>query len=149
MVDDERDFWAKDIAAKQAVTPVTILREQAARLGPKTNHLVEARVRTSPGSGGKGLVHTFELVVPTLDRYTYQLFSLYHEVEPLYPVMIIEGPDPSERDLVNHLIEQTLLVPRPRSIVSEGHLKDYLRQVLSSEETTRIVNNLMAQARAA
>jgi len=138
-MNSERDFWAKGIATSQVETPVTFLREQAALLGPKTNHLVEARVRTNPGPGGKGLVHSFELLVPTLDRYTYQLFSLYHEVEPLYPITVVDGPIPEH----NRPFQEAL------ALATEDDLKNYMRLALSSEKTTRIINNLISQARAA
>jgi len=59
------DFWG-EVAVIGGVTPVAILREQAALLGGKTQNLVEARVETH--AGGAGLIHSFRLVVPALAR---------------------------------------------------------------------------------
>jgi hypothetical protein len=146
MDNDERDFWPREIATKQVVTPVTVMREQAALLGPKTNYLVEARVRTLAGSDGKGLLHNFELVVPTLDRYVYRLFTLYHEVVNLYPITCVEGQF-SKAERPKGLPEE--FGPPSRLLKSQTELENYLRLVLHSKETKDILANLMAQARAA
>src|SRR5258706_9181785 len=82
------DLWG-EIAAPEIRIPVGILREQASLLGPKTQNLVEASVKTD-WSKGDNFVHTFLLVVPALDNYAYCLFRVSHGVS-LYPVK--EWPD--------------------------------------------------------
>jgi hypothetical protein len=112
------DFWG-EVEPLQVRTPVAILREQAALLGTKTNNVVEAQVQS--WVGGSDFYHSFNLVVPTLDNYTYQLFTLHHSAN-LYPVM--SGYEQFQ---------------------TEDELSDWLRQRLSSTETKRIVGNLLAQ----
>src|ERR1017187_9270395 len=118
------DLWG-EIAPTAVRTPLAVLREQAALLGRKTNNLVEATVTTGVYRGG--FIHRFNLVVPALDDYTYELFAVTHGIE-LYPVRkwdpLSVYPDfPSEEAFV-----------------------EWLRQELSSPETKRIVSNLLAQA---
>jgi hypothetical protein len=125
------DLWG-EIAPAAVRTPLAILREQAALLGPKTKNLVEATVTTRrdrfQGESIGEFVHHFNLVVPSLDGYTYELFHVTHGVN-LYPV-IIPGGGP--------------MLARP--LKSEEEFLGWLRQELSSPNTKRIISNLLAQA---
>ena len=76
------DLWGQFEPAESS-SPLTILRGQAALLGDKTKHVVEARVDAT-AAGGK-FVHSFRLVVPALDHYQYELFRVSHAID-LYPV---------------------------------------------------------------
>jgi len=55
------DFWG-EVQATTVRTPLAILREQAAMLGPKTNYLLEARVDTNVDEDRR-FIHRFNLVV--------------------------------------------------------------------------------------
>jgi hypothetical protein len=101
---------------------MSILREQAALLGPKTQNMIEAKVHTSVEYGD--FYHTFMLVVPALDNYTYQLFRLRHGIE-LYPLV---------------------QVPEAKSMKNQEEFERWLREKLTSEETRRIISRLLAQA---
>ena len=114
------DFWG-EIGATGVRTPLSILREQAAALGPKTSHLVEAKVETR--SYGQSIVHTFDLVVPGLDDYTYRLFEIEHDPN-LYPLSV------RNEDL---------------EFANEKDFTNWLRKQLSSEKTRKLVSNLLAQ----
>src|SRR5882757_7771035 len=115
------DLWGK-FQAEAVRTPVAILREQAALLGKKTQNVVEARVDS--GSSGIGFYHSFNLVVPALDEYTYQLFTIRHDVD-LYPIRLDDG---------NHA-------------KNEQEFTDWLGRKLSAPDTLRVVQNLLAQAK--
>ena len=82
-------------------------------------------------------VHSFYIVAPTLDNYTYGLFSISHGADP-YPVTV---PHPQ--------IMLTGDRSLPIEINSEKELLEYLRGVLNSEKTLKIVGSLLAQVRAA
>lgn len=114
------DLWG-DIKADDVRTPVAILREQAALLGPKTKNLIEAKVETALYSGYQ-FRHSFSLVVPALDDYTYELFSVRHKAEQ-YPVWVESG----------------------KELADEPALIDWLRDQLSSAETRRTIGKLLAQ----
>jgi hypothetical protein len=119
------DFWPANLEDATLRTPVTVLREQAALLGPKTQQLVVAEVASTSSSAN--FMHTFYLAVPTLDNYRYELFRIQHGIL-LYPVVGI------------YRSIQTQLS-------SEEHLKDWLKKVLTSNETVRLIQALLAQAR--
>jgi len=123
MTTQEPDFWG-DLEVDTTVTPSMILKQQAALLGVKTKHLLDAEVRTE-ASGGS-FFHSFCLVVPGLDNYTYELFRVYHGVS-LYPVAVL-------RDQV-------------RPFKTEEEFTSWVHQRLSSPDTKRIVANLLSLAR--
>jgi hypothetical protein len=117
------DLWG-EIEATQIRTPLVILREQAALLGAKTKNLVEASVSTHVS--GNDFIHIFNLVVPALDSYTYNLLAVYHGAS-IYPVSVL-GSHTSFR--------------------TEQEFVDWLGAKLSSPDTKRIVANLLAQVAA-
>jgi hypothetical protein len=122
-----------DIAPAQVRTPLAILREQAALLGEKTQNLVEATVATSVS--GPQFVHRFKLVVPSMNDYTYELFRVAHGID-MYPVTI---PIP---------LSAIALARAQRdgnTLGTEQEFIEWLHQELSSEETKKIVSNLLAQ----
>ena len=69
------DLWG-DIAPSAVRTPASILREQASLLGAKTKNTIEGQVET--WTSGSKLYHSFNLVVPALDNYSYELFKISH-----------------------------------------------------------------------
>ena len=140
------DLWP-EIEQSTVVPPVAILREQAAALGNKTSHLLEGRV-DSRTDGAGNFIHSFYVVAPTLDNYTYNLFSISHGADA-YPVTVSRpqrmGPD-------KHIIRlgpDNRPLPETLIINSEKELLDYLREVLNSDKTKRIVGSLLAQVKAA
>jgi hypothetical protein len=134
------DLWP-EIEQSKVVPPVAILREQAAALGNRTGHLLEGRVSTRTDGDGN-FIHTFYVVAPTLDNYTYGLFSISHGADT-YPVSA-----PSLEEL--HLPDYPSTIPiEPLRIRSEKELLDYLRAVLNSEKTMRIVGSLLNQVKSA
>ncbi len=134
MADAIPDLWP-DIEQTQLVPPIAILREQAAALGKKTNNLLQGRVETTPVGEGR-FRHSFYVVAPSLDEYAYKLFWIEHGVEQ-YPVAAPQ--------------QLTLLGPpqvREATIESEKELLQYVREVLNSDKTKRIVGSLLAQVKA-
>src|SRR5580704_15217123 len=100
------DLWPTNIADANLLTPVTILKEQAALLGEKTRQLVTGEVAT-PATGNL-FVHHFYIVAPTLN-YKYELFSISHGVS-FYPTTLRHSSNPVQ-------------------ITSEGALKDNLKHI--------------------
>ena len=89
MSEKVEDLWPDDFGQADFVTPVTILKGQASMLGPKTNNLVEAEVKST--TQGYGFVHTLSLIAPALDNYSYKLIQVSHTIE-LYPVDVVFLP---------------------------------------------------------
>ena len=53
-----KNLWPDDISASSAITPLSVLKGQAAALGPLTNNVVEATVSSAPIEDGS-LRHAF------------------------------------------------------------------------------------------
>jgi hypothetical protein len=125
----QSDLWG-DFQVAEVRTPVSILREQAALLGPKTKNIIEARVSTQARDGR--FYHSFDLMVPALDNYTYELFSVDHDVT-LYPVF-------TAKDAMSTFRGNQI------SLKTEEEFTDWLGHRLSSHETRKIISSLLAQA---
>ena len=117
------DLWPENIAESNLVTPVTILKEQAARLGEKTQQLVTGEVVTT--GFGTMFVHTFNILAPTL-AYKYELFRVTHGVA-FYPLTV---------KFVDDI-----------SIQSEDEFKQKLKDIFASQRTLNIVHSILAQVR--
>lgn len=135
------DLWPKDIARTAMRAPVAILREQAARLEEKTQHLVKAEVLTSGLdsqyiSSRAVFAHYFYLLAPALD-YRFLLFTATHAID-LYPVDF-----DLDEDLAKELLpkngKETL------SAQTEDELVKILGKVLNSGKAKRVVHALLAQ----
>jgi hypothetical protein len=121
-----QNLWPKEVAAMPAQrSPGAILREQAALLGPRVNNLLEGRVETGPHPHDTKFHHSFKIVVPALDFYQYELFSLSHGVKEFYPL-----------DAVAH--------GKGAHLKTEAELVEWLRAVFASHETKRIIGTLLA-----
>jgi hypothetical protein len=118
------DYWPDDLGSSDIVTPVTILREQAAALGKKTHNIVEARVRSE---GGADFVHYLELVVPAMNSYRYLLAQVIHPVE-LYPLRFLYYPTGVDAQAGD-----------------EAEFRKHLRESLSNDKTRQLINVLLAQ----
>jgi hypothetical protein len=127
------DLWP-EIEQTRVVPPVAILREQAALLGKKTNHLLEGQVKSRIAFEG-GFLHTFSIVAPALDGYEYKLFEVKHGPDQ-YPVEA-DAPE-STGPLTASLV----------SLNSEQELLDYIRKILNSDKTKKILGSLLAQVKA-
>ncbi len=121
-----RDLWPSDIGIASLVTPVTILREQAALLGEKTGNLVQAEVKTS--SSGQVVTHSFNLIAPAMGNYRYRLLSATHNVE-VYPLSL--NFDPTNSGI---------------TVKTEQEFIEQLSKWLSSEKAVNIVKSLIAQS---
>lgn len=126
------DLWP-DVEQSQVIPPVAILREQAAALGKKTKYLLQGRVDTTITDGGR-FRHRFYVVAPALDEYSYELFWIEHGADQ-YPV---EAPG-LPKGVLGHITEK---------IESERDLLEYIREVLNSEKTKKVVGSLLAQVKA-
>jgi hypothetical protein len=130
------DLWP-EIEQSQVIPPVAILREQAALLGKKTNHLLDGRVDTRVTIDGR-FVHSFYIVAPALGDYTYKLFEVSHDENP-YPVY-----GAALAASAGVILKPDLSV----SLNTEQEFVDYVRTTLNLDNTKRVIGNLLAQIKA-
>jgi len=119
------DFWPDDIGLSELRTPVSLLREQAAALGEKTKNVVTGEVTSN--SQGELFLHALFLVAPAIN-YRYQLLTIRHPLV-FYP-MAVTTPGSSSWITVG----------------SEEGFVAWLKSVLASDNTKRVVQALIAQS---
>ncbi|HTW65727.1 MAG TPA: hypothetical protein VME17_13965 [Bryobacteraceae bacterium] len=130
MPEQTLDFWPDLSGARSTVTPLSLMKQQAALLGTRTHNLLEGEV-ASTADQGRRLVHRFLIRAPTLN-YTYEVFRVSHNVAALYPVFVESGP---------HSRLQTQQV----HLDSEIEFMAWLKDVLGSDDTKRVLDSLLAQ----
>ena len=120
------DLWPMDFGELTVVPPIALLREQAKRLTERTHGQIEGRVATL--KDGEQFVHAFSLVVPSLDDYTYLLLNILHSIQ-FYPATI----------------EAVVLGGQTFACGTHEELVQRLRDLLSSEESKRVIRAILAQ----
>jgi hypothetical protein len=119
------NLWPDDIADTAFVTPVSILKEQAAALGEKTGQLVVGEVLSS--SSGDTFYHRFVISAPALGNYNFELFSLQHGIS-FYPM-------------------QAGWRGTGYSFSSEQQFIDWLKMVFRDQSTKNVIQSILAQLR--
>jgi hypothetical protein len=120
----QEDYWPTHLGESPVITPVTVLKEQAALLGQKTKNLVMGKVESRPDEGK--LRHVLYLIVPTLSNYRYYLLSIAQDLS-IYPLKINDATSSS-------------------SIYAQD-LEDFrvkLKEILSSDRVKRIIETLLS-----
>jgi hypothetical protein len=137
------DLWP-DLSPTAILTPVSILRTQAAALSERTRGLLQADVRTRPAQDE--LHHSFSIVVPALDNYRYNLLRIHHSLARVYPVYVDHSPadKPSPQEVG---LAAALLAGDP-PLEDESSFREWLRNTFAAPETKRILESLLAQASA-
>jgi hypothetical protein len=146
------DLWPQDLPTTTMTTPLTILREQASLLGTKTKNIVKAavkRYRSNPLPSSRHVTsakpsapsqelfnYSFNLVAPTLDNYTYRLFTVAYDVN-LYPATITVDDDIA--------LELDDLDADELSASDEAEFKDFLSRIIGSQKTRKVISALLSQ----
>jgi hypothetical protein len=118
------DFWPDDLGLGELRTPVALLREQATALGEKTKNVVTAEVDSD--NTGKFFIHKLYLVAPAL-HYRYQLLTIQHPIL-FYPMDVTTPTSPWA------------------TVKSEAEFAEWLKTVLASEGTKKVIRSLIAQS---
>lgn len=136
MATAQTNLWP-DFKAVDIITPVTILRQQAALLEKKTNGLVVAEVRSGIDYGSNTMVisqgqavpllHTFYLIAPALENYRYQLFRIKQSID-LYPIEFKDSPCDDV------------------TVTNESEFYEELKKIFASEKTKKMIELLIAQS---
>ncbi len=124
----QEDYWPTLLGETTVITPVTVLKEQAALLGRKTQNLIVGRVESRPEEGK--FRHILYLMIPTLSNYRYFLLSITHDLST-YPLKINDATS--------------------STAISADDLEDFrtkLKEILSSDRVKRIIETLLSYASA-
>ncbi len=123
-----KDLWGELPTQDLVRDPYTILREQAALLGKKTENLLEGRVRRRRRQSG-GFMLYLDIVVPTLDNYSYTVLTVTHGLE-LYPVKMKDQGYTTEAEL--------------KEYKDENQFVEALGEILISNQVRKVITNLLS-----
>ena len=113
------DLWPADLVKPLAATPLSIMKEQAARLAGKTGDLVQADV--TPKVSGSAVFLNFDLVMPLLENYRYNLITVIHSVDGFFPLTLkVLNKDVKVED-------QAAFVEHIRDALSSDRVKNVIR----------------------
>ncbi len=117
------DLWPATLDPVPEKAPATILKEQASALARKTQWKLRGSVETAVGR--HGFTHTFQIIVPALQDYTYDLFVVSHGLE-FYPVKVADGGSTKE-------------------LKTEAEFLDWLGGQFRSQQTLHVIGSLLRQ----
>lgn len=131
------DLWPDSLLVEDVMTPLAILRFQAARLEQRTKGKLKAEIHNlSSGKGGNR--YSFRLIAPLLENYTCELFSMWIPSQRVYPAEVywdgatgVTGPfDDTPVDGAN----------------SQAEFEQILSRIFQSSTATAIVQSLIAMS---
>lgn len=144
------DLWPEDITKVTVIAPVAILKEQAAMLGEKTQHLVEAEVETIAYPSRRyqcDFGYTFDIVAPLL-AYRYRLFSIYYGVS-MYPVEV-DLEEEMKKDVTTKLTDykESKKTGWEKLIQadSKNEFLTILKEIFASTKTKQVIQAILAQS---
>lgn len=126
-MNNTENLWPA-IELKGAVSPKSILAEQANILGEMTNNILKANTVRVQTDEANMIKFKFQIIAPTLNNYTFDLFTIEYNVLKLYPINFITSVDRSS--------EQK----------NEEEFKNKVSDILKSELTQKIIKALYAQS---
>ena len=134
-----QNLWGEIPSAGNIRTPITILKEQAALLGQATNNVLQGDVTFSGGADYRtifaGYTYDFTvtlfIVAPALDYYRFAILQVVYNIN-IYPLVVRNLADDFTHDCTD-----------------EASFLNAIKEILSSEETHRIIQTLLSQSQAA
>ena len=85
------NLWSQKDVKVEVLSPLAILRTQAANLEQMTQGLIEAEVVTSTGDKGE-TVYQLDITAPVLGGYRHRLLAVSHQKDMVYPVNFAATP---------------------------------------------------------
>lgn len=133
------NLWnLKDIDRKASNSPNSILEEQAKYFEKNVNDILYAKITNTRLKDFKAsdykLATNFSIVSPTLDNYTYVLFTVYSNPESNYPVGISLNGNKDYID-IDYICS------------NEEEFINKLSNILGSEEITDVISVLYSKSK--
>lgn len=131
-----QDLWGDLSFAENIRTPVTILREQAALLGQKTNNMLEGEVSVERSSAKPRdqFLALFFIVAPLLNKYRYHLLSVQYPLTKMYPLIVFDNSSDDSSEKI--------------TCADEASFAQALGQIFIQPEVKKILSSLISQSRA-
>lgn len=133
------DLWPDDVAVSFVAAPLAILCYQASQLKLRTKGLLEAEVQTLKRGREKPLLgHSFDLIAPILNRYSYRLFTVEHDAEMVYPATVFAVD-------VGFSVDEFSSIPNSSAATQEEFLQ-LIGQILKANRVRSVLQSLIARS---
>lgn len=131
-----RDLWPDDLARGPILTPLAILRVQAARLRTKTGGLLEAEIKET--SEEDRITYAFDLVAPALDRYRHGILHVTHGKRQVYPAKLASTYLPAKMNQPN--------VVHTTTAYTQEAFMEGLASIFGKAELRAVIDSILAQS---
>jgi hypothetical protein len=138
------DLWPETLKP-DVLSPVAILRTQAAKLSERTNGLLEADVVSSVVVDGEAQTRRYvlEITAPALGHRKFQVLAAEHSMTGAYPVKLHSDFLPeADSDTASSLV---LFDSKSRECENQSSFQKYLAKTLSSQKLLTVLESLLAQ----
>lgn len=130
------NLWnLKSIDTKIANSPNLILEEQAKYFEKSVKDVLYAKITNTKLKNDEVLDYklatNFSIVSPTLDNYTYTLFTVYSNPEANYPVAIEVNNDKSYVELDYTCDNEKIFIERLSEILGSAKITDIITVLYS------------------
>lgn len=146
------NLWPDEIKTS-VLTPLAILRYQAAQIGNATKGLLEAEVSTANSENKQTVTHQLDLVAPVLRGYRHRVLTVRHNVEMVYPVTVQADAFLPERSCVDlaAMVSVAAMVRQPRledeeEAATEEEFIALVRKALAARRTKSLIQSLIARS---
>lgn len=139
-----RDFWGfkdfKDLEKSTKDMPDSILKEQIALLGEKTNFIIYGKpifIKVKSEEIDYKVATIFNVVVPALDNYEKTILIMYSNPETEYPVAIT---------LESSFEEDCEMFMPKYTCDDKSSFESAIAEILSSEHVMKVIQMLYSKA---
>ena len=131
------NLWSQKDVNVQVLSPLAILRTQAANLEQMTKGLIEAEVTVLTDEKGE-TVYQLDIIAPVLGGYRHRLLAVSHQKDMVYPVKFILSPNQSSELLWSY--------SNRGAAETELTFLEKLGEVLQSKTVNAVIQSIIARS---
>ena len=147
MVETIPNLWSARELKQKVLTPIAILRAQAAQLSPMTHGMLRAEVTTLRAE--KQDVLGLEIIAPALHNYRHRLLNVQYTRDEYYPAKVSANGLTVTRIVKNQRTSaESQLTSEVTELTAytETELIDILRQALQAPQNIAMLQSLIARS---
>ena len=133
------NLWSQKDIKVEVLSPLAILRTQAANLEQMTQGLIEAEVTTTTGDKGE-TVHQLDITAPVLGGYRHRLLAISYRKDMVYPVTFVVAHDGALRDVSAYVYSTNT------SAQTEAQFLKNLGEILQSPTINALIQSIIARS---
>ena len=142
------NLWPRKFS-RGILTPLAVLRVQAAKFKEMTDGLLDAEVVSSNGRDDEGTEvqsHSLEIIAPALDYYRRSILTAEHDNPGAYPVFLVSQY--LSKDLETEPLDRlnyATIRDKSATCNSQAGLLQVLQAIFNSPKLTGFIESLIAQ----